>query len=459
MLPLPMPRRRPRRSTVRAISLLVVLGVAMLVLTAPAGASPALTGRHLYGVATVGSNEELLPFDVAEDGSLVERDDQAYALSSGVGYVSIVVGRDARTVYLGIGDWFDMNTFQFVSGEIDVLSVATDGSLTLDQTVSGGVTHLALTPDGTRLFAIHGATESIESYPVEADGTLGTASSPTTVGDGGALSITLSPGGSTLYVGSFNDPIYQFTVGLDGSLTALSPATVSNPCQATFTALTPASNTLDVFCDSSSGGYTYAIGSNGALAANPTSVSAHQGEFAGAADVRGRALYTAISPNGIEQWQRQLDGSLAHFATSSDPTADQGDALATDPSGDTLIADEQYTLARYTIAADGSLSSSHLDLTTTAEWVRDLIYSPDQPPAAAVAATTSGLTASFDAGASRAVDGTIASYDWSFGDGTTLANGGPTPSHTYALAGDYTATVTLTDSIGCSLTGTFSGAD
>jgi 6-phosphogluconolactonase (cycloisomerase 2 family) len=458
LLPLSTMRRRPRRSSIRAIALLVVLGAAALGLAGPAAASPALTGRHMYGYATVGSGQEILPFDVAQDGSLVERDDQAFPLAAGSTYGAIVVGRDARTVYVGVGDWFDFNTFQMMTGEIDVLSVAADGSLSLAQTVPGGITHLAIAPDGSRLFAILGASESVVSFPIEGDGTLGTASTPTTPGFGGALSLTLSPVGPTLYVGTFNDPIYQYSIGADGTLTALSPATVSFPCQATYTDVTPGSTTLDGFCDNTQNGYSYPIGADGALGASPSSVTATQGEYAATADVRGRALYTSISPNDIEQWQRQSDGSLAPFTAGTAPSG-QTQWLATDPSGDTLVADEEYTLSRYAIASDGSLSSSPVDLTTTAEWVLDMVYSPDQPPVAAVADTTSGLTAAFDAGASHAVDGTIASYDWSFGDGTTLVNGGATPSHTYVHAGDYTATVTLTDSIGCSVAGTFSGLD
>jgi hypothetical protein len=55
------------------------------------------------------------------------------------------------------------------------------------------------------------------------------------------------------------------------------------------------------------------------------------------------------------------------------------------------------------------------------------------------------------------VDGTVARYDWNFGDGTTLANGGATPQHVYARAGMYTATLTVTDDGGCSRTEVFTG--
>ena len=53
---------------------------------------------------------------------------------------------------------------------------------------------------------------------------------------------------------------------------------------------------------------------------------------------------------------------------------------------------------------------------------------------------------SFNASASADSDGTIASYAWNFGDGTTGT--GVNPSHAYAAAGGYTATLTVTDNRG-----------
>ena len=58
---------------------------------------------------------------------------------------------------------------------------------------------------------------------------------------------------------------------------------------------------------------------------------------------------------------------------------------------------------------------------------------------------TSGL-APFDVAFTSTSTGTIAAYAWSFGDGTTstLAN----PGHTYAVAGNYTVTLTVTGAAG-----------
>ena len=68
------------------------------------------------------------------------------------------------------------------------------------------------------------------------------------------------------------------------------------------------------------------------------------------------------------------------------------------------------------------------------------------PPAASFTSACSGLTCTFDGSGSSDPDGTIRSLAWNFGDGTT--GSGPTVSHTYAAAGTYMATLTVTDSGG-----------
>lgn len=71
-------------------------------------------------------------------------------------------------------------------------------------------------------------------------------------------------------------------------------------------------------------------------------------------------------------------------------------------------------------------------------------------PAAAFTVTTSGLTASVDASTSKDSDGSIASYSWSFGDGTSAT--GVTAKRTYAAAGTYTVRLTVTDDKGATAT-------
>ncbi len=80
----------------------------------------------------------------------------------------------------------------------------------------------------------------------------------------------------------------------------------------------------------------------------------------------------------------------------------------------------------------------------------DTTSSSNQSPVANFTATpTSGaapLAMSFDGSSSDDADGTISSYAWDFGDGSS--GSGASVNHTYANAGTYVATLTVTDDDG-----------
>jgi PKD repeat protein len=84
---------------------------------------------------------------------------------------------------------------------------------------------------------------------------------------------------------------------------------------------------------------------------------------------------------------------------------------------------------------------------------------PDQAPVAVLhyGGGVLGKKTTLNATASTVAFGTIVSYTWNFGDGTTATTTGATTNHLYPAAGKYTATVTETDSAGTSTTVAFTG--
>jgi PKD repeat protein len=70
---------------------------------------------------------------------------------------------------------------------------------------------------------------------------------------------------------------------------------------------------------------------------------------------------------------------------------------------------------------------------------------PNQPPTASFTPACTNLSCSFTDSSSDG-DGSIKSWSWAFGDGTTSALASPT--HNYGATGSYTVTLTVTDNLG-----------
>jgi chitodextrinase len=102
-----------------------------------------------------------------------------------------------------------------------------------------------------------------------------------------------------------------------------------------------------------------------------------------------------------------------------------------------VLTDGAYTVQAEQADAAGNIGSSgprtfRIDRTPP---TAALSFSPTAP--------VLGQTVSFDASASNDLGGSIASYEWTFGDGAGA--GEATPSHVYSATGTYTVQVTVTD--------------
>ena len=127
------------------------------------------------------------------------------------------------------------------------------------------------------------------------------------------------------------------------------------------------------------------------------------------------------------------------FSTTAGTLASAGTIVRTDANGE--AADQLATTAAATVTAvSGSFSAATIVALgpANAAPVAGFSVSPANP--------MEGHDVFFNAAASMDSDGTIVSYEWDFGDGTT--GSGRQTSHVYAGAGTFVVVLTVTDNSG-----------
>jgi PKD domain/WD40-like Beta Propeller Repeat/Abnormal spindle-like microcephaly-assoc'd, ASPM-SPD-2-Hydin len=142
-----------------------------------------------------------------------------------------------------------------------------------------------------------------------------------------------------------------------------------------------------------------------------------------------------------------INTGTADLAISS--LAVSGDFAQTNTCGSTMAAGASCTISiMFTATAAGPRTGAVtiVDNAAGSPHVVALSGTGNAPPVASFTTACSGVTCSFNASGSADPDGTITSYGWSLGDGTSVS--GPTVSHTYATAGTYPITLTVMDNVG-----------
>ncbi|HEU4463147.1 MAG TPA: PKD domain-containing protein [Solirubrobacterales bacterium] len=415
-------------------------------------ATPASAARFYtpdYGSKTP---EEIGGFDLGADGSLAPIPGSPFpAEEPGLGGLwKLAFTPDGTRAISGL----------FFTGGVQAYRVPPNGIFELaGSSLTASATAVAISPDGrfayvpTREFKSVTA-EGIRIFSIAANGSLSPIGS---AADGVEFAdVALTPDGRFLFATSGNK-IDRFAVGADGSLGYLGTTAASG---SRFLAMAPDGRFLfaQVQGGSSSGFISFAVGADGGLqqAGDPALVGdSFPRLFAMAPD--GRHLYlTDTNTNAIHAFAIAADGSPS--VVGSMPI-ENPESVGVSPDGRYLVyyrgGGSENALGVAAIGADGVPVLLNREVPWTTGEPEPIVFQPHPAPVAAfsVKPGAPGQATRFDAtGSARA-----ARYDWDFGDGTILANGGPTPSHVYAKVGAYPVTLTVTDASGCSLKQIYNG--
>ena len=363
-------------------------------------------GTSLYVTAGAGGQGRVLQYDVSPMGLASPK--APAGVAAGKRPVAVAADPAGRALY--VADEGNCRLLQFLVGAEGRLQPA--GAVPLTETPAG----VAVSPDGSGVYVT--VRGSIKRFPIGADGRLDPAG-VTSIETGGALTdAALTPDGSHLYAPSSDGRVFQFAVGAGGMLAPLVPAEApAESGMPSALAIAPGGNNLYVAAASAVAGerrlLQYAIGSDGRLTPRIP---------AGLAALHSQLRDLAVTPDGRSLYLAGADLSLFDLAA---------DGLASPKSSPGL----------------GLLGAA------------GVVVSPNQAPVARfeVGAAAAGSAVTFDGSSAADPDGSILRYDWDFGDGNVLLNGGPRVSHVYARPGTYRARLAVTDNEGASTRTVFTG--
>ena len=145
----------------------------------------------------------------------------------------------------------------------------------------------------------------------------------------------------------------------------------------------------------------------------------------------------------------QGTGALTTIPGTPEDLGQQAQSLKITPDGNTLFVSRLFdpgSVSSLSIAANGDLSLNGAPTATGGPFPSNfgVGIAPTQTPDVAFdhSAVTPGQPTTFTS-TSTVRGGYATRFDWDFGDGTTLADGGPDATHTFADTKPYTVTLTV----------------
>lgn len=432
-----------RSTTLRAVRRCLVLS-ALLIGALLAMAGSAAGAARLYVPSYGGSPESIGGFERTANGSLTPVAGSPFAAYSSPSVVAGILG------FAFTPDGGRAATSYLFKGGVQGESIASNGTLAPagSPVTSASATGLAITPDGrfaytsTRTFG--GVTaEGIRGYSIGADGSL--SALPVTASTTEYQDIAITHDGRFLY-SIVSGQVARFAIGANGTLTPLGTTAVVG---ATQLVVSPDGRLLLVGIGGAADGVaSYSIAVDGSLTLN--------GKPALTGDVS--MDYFAVAPDGRHVYMPDsnvdaivtaaIDSDGAPTVIGATPVMNP-EAVAASPDGRFLyIHRGGGNLGVASIGTDGIPVVLPFETPWKSGEPERLVFQPQPTPAASFTAIAAppGVESTFDAGGSARA----ARFDWDFGDGTTLLDGGPAPRHAFARAGAYRVTLTVTDQQGCS---------
>jgi PKD repeat protein len=191
------------------------------------------------------------------------------------------------------------------------------------------------------------------------------------------------------------------------------------------------------------------------LAYSGTSGTAPVVSVTGAADGAGTAHTTPVveAAEGSMVLSIWSDKSASAHRFVAPSTVTERTNLAGTGTGDvaTLVADSGQPVPAGTVGgqtATVATASSRATMLTVVlrEAEPPAPPAPNQAPTALISSSCAALDCAFDGSGSTDLDGSVDSYAWEFGDGQSSTEAAP--RHSYAAAGEYAVTLTVTDDRG-----------
>jgi YVTN family beta-propeller protein len=299
---------------------------------------------------------------------------------------------------------------------------------------------VAITPDGTRAYV----SEPVAWDVAEVDLTTGTVGTRIPVGEV-PTAIAITPDGARAYVADEGSE--------DVSVIDLATRSVIKTI--------PVGERPDAIAITPDGARAYVSDS---LSADIKVIAIASDTVIGALTTSGLATSIAIAPDGAKAYEVDQDEQVIPIDITDDVAAPalslngflEDVAIAPDGSRAYVVGEEPDGITPIDVPDDSVGSTAEI-----VERPDAIAIVPNQPPHAAFTsspvAPAPGSAVSFDATGSFDPDGSVARYEWEFGDGATATSGTAGATHTYAGPGTYQVTLTETDDEGCSTRFVFTG--